>query len=182
MKGLKFIGAGKDTSIIAKGLGFESIMQPGPDIYLALSRNMADGVVYPIPPTRSFKVDEACNYLLMSSIVTSPCFFAMSKKRWDTLPDDIKKVFEETSGEAMTKLLGAVLDEGEKADFDVMVSNGIKVNYLTDEERQEWKVLVEDEMKATWLREVEGKLTNGEEIYNTAKAVFAKHEAALSAK
>lgn len=182
MKNLKFIGAGKDTTIFARSLGVECIMQPGPDIYLALSRNMADGVIYPIPPTRSFKVDEACDYLLMSSIFTSPCFFAMSKTRWDSLPDDIKKVFEETSGEAMTKLLGAALDEGEKADFDVMVANGIKVNYLSDEEREQWRALAEDEMKATWLQEVEGKLTNSEEIYSTAKAVYAKYEAALSAK
>ena len=82
----------------------------------------------------------------------------------------------------MTKLLGAALDEGEKEDFDVMVANGIKVNYLSDEEREHWRALAEDEMKATWLQEVEGKLTNSEEIYSTAKAVYAKYEAALSAK
>lgn len=182
MKGLRFAGAGKDTAIVAKGLGVEAIMQPGPDLYMALSRNMADGVIYPIPPTRSFKVDEACHYLLMSSIVTMPCFFAMNKDRWESLPDDIKQIIEETTGEVMTKALGAALDAGEKEDFDVMVANGTKVNYLDPAERMEWKHLIEDEMKAAWMTEIEGKLTNGEAIYEQTKNTFAKYEAALSAK
>ena len=184
MKGMKFIAAGKETSVIASALGVESIIQPGPDIYMALSRNMGDGVIYPIPVTRSYKVNEACKYMLETSIQSVGCFVVMNKSRWESLPDDIKKIFEETTGEVMVKALGAALDEGEKEDLDAMVAAGMKVNKLDPAERQHWKDLIEVATKAIWMKEIEGKISpeRANEIYDQSKAVFAKYEAALSAK
>ena len=184
MKGMKIIAAGKETSVIAGALGLDSIIQPGPDIYLALSRNMGDGVIYPIPVTRSYKINEAVKYMLESSLQSVPSFVAMNKARWDSLPDDIKKVFEETTGEVMVKALGAALDAGEKEDLAAMVAGGMKVNKLDPQERQHWKELIETATKATWMKEIEGKISpeRANEIYDHSKAVFAKYEAALSAK
>ncbi len=184
MKGLKFIVAGKDSGLIAKGLGLDYIIQPGPDIYMALSRNMADGVIYSIPVIRSYKVDEATKYLFMSSAMTTTGFVAMNKERWESLPDDIKQIFEETTGEVMVKRLGQVLDEGTRDDLNTMIANGMKVNQMDPKERDLWKQLLEPETKASWMREIEGKISpeRANEIYDQAKAVFAKYEAALSAK
>ena len=183
MKGLRFIAAGKDSSLIAKGLKIDYIIQPGPDIYMALSRNMADGVIYPIPVIHSYKISEATKYIFISSALTTS-FVAMNKSRWESLPDDIKQIFEKTTNEVMTKALGNALDNGEKEDLNAMVSNGVKVNHMTSEERNTWKQLLEPEMKTSWMREIEGKITSdrANEIYNQSKAVFAKYEAALSAK
>ena len=122
--------------------------------------------------------------MLETSIQSVGCFVVMNKSRWESLPDDIKKIFEETTGEVMVKALGAALDEGEKEDLDAMVAAGMKVNKLDPAERQHWKDLIEVATKAIWMKEIEGKISpeRANEIYDQSKAVFAKYEAALSAK
>ena len=82
------------------------------------------------------------------------------------------------------KALGAALDAGEKEDLAAMVAGGMKVNKLDPQERQHWKELIETETKAIWMKEIEGKISpeRANEIYDHSKAVFAKYEAALSAK
>ena len=78
----------------------------------ALSRNMAEGAIYPIPVFRSFKLNEATKYTTLINSVSGSQWMAMNQATWDSLPPEVQKVFEETTGEVMSLAMADAIMEG----------------------------------------------------------------------
>lgn len=173
LKKLRFICASKDSVLCASSLGLNAIMQPQPDIYMALSRNMAEGVFFPIPPMRSYKVNEATKITIMLNAYSSPCYFAMNKAKWDSLPDDVKRVFDETCGEAMSRAIGKALDEGEQEDIAIMKQEGQVYLEMPEATRQEWKSMLRPVLRQAWLEEVaNADCADPGAVYDKAESYF----------
>lgn len=182
LRGKRIIGASKDTMLVFSALGLSGIMQPSPDIYLAMSRNMGDAVFFPIPPMRSFKINEATTHSTLFDGYTGACWIGMNQAKWDSLPPDIQKIFEETTGEAMTRAIATALDQGEREDMEIMKKEGQQFSELPAEERARWRALLEPAMKSAWMEEAghsgmqdrEGLFRKAEEIMSRCEAKYGR--------
>lgn len=178
LKGKRIIGASKDTLVAINGLGLNGLMQPSPDIYLAMSRNMGDAVFFPVPPMRSFKVNEATRYTTFMDGYTGACWFGMNQAKWDSLPPEARKAFEETTGEAMTIAIARALDEGEAEDIEIMKKEGQEFFELPAAEKVRWAEILTPVMKAAWLEEIrQSGEQDPEGLFQKAGDIMRKYEA-----
>lgn len=179
IKGLRLACPTKDSFAIGNGLGANMIMQPGREMYLALSRNMAEGVIYPIPPLRSFKINEATKYTILFDFFSAPMWLAMNQAKWDSLPPEIQKVFEETTGDVMTERIGEALDKGVDVDTETMKKAGMKFMTPSSEEKELASTTLTPILKKVWLDELaSAKCTYSdlEGLYDKAVALMKKNE------
>lgn len=174
LKKLRFLASSKDSVLCTKSLGLNAIMQAQPDIYLSLSRNMAEGVLFPIPPMRSYKVNEATKYTMLVNVISTPSYMAMNQAKWDSLPEDVKQIFNETCGEVMSRAIGRALNEGELEDMEIMKKEGQTFIEVPEATRQEWKAMLLPKLRQAWLEEVANTgYPNTEELYSKAESYFS---------
>lgn len=177
LKGMKIIAWSSLWLEMLKNLGASPIQVSAGDAYMALQRGMADGVLVGIANVRPTKIYEACKYTTIIDLGTGSFWAAMNMDRWNALPDDIKKVFEEKSGEAMARRCGTVLDESVKRDIEWLKENGHTFIELPREELDRWVQAVQP-MHEDWIKQMKDKgLPQVDEIYAAAIEVGKKHSA-----
>jgi TRAP-type transport system periplasmic protein len=104
LKGLKIRGTGRIGDIV-KALGATPMPIEMVDLYESLRRGVIDGNMGPLEQLKGFKIGEQIKYVTESWKVGSVFGFyvAMSKRKWDSLPPDMKKLFDDTSKEYLVK-------------------------------------------------------------------------------
>lgn len=80
------------------------------DLYSALQRGTADGVMINWPAFPPFKLNEVTRYHIEAPFGGSATMIFMAKKKWDALPREAQKVLAANSGEAESRRFGAFWD------------------------------------------------------------------------
>jgi len=151
LQGLKIIGWNPRNLEMIKSLGANPIEMGPPDTYLALERGMADGVMCPIAPMRAFKISDAAKYHTVIDLNLDAFYAAMNLKKWNSLPDEYKKLLEKTAGHHMAQVSGKTLDEGAIADAVWMKSQGHTFYVLPKDEKKNWRAKLKY-MDESWLK------------------------------
>ena len=155
LKGLRIIGWSPGIIKAIKLLGASAIEMTGMDTYLALERGMADGVFCPLAPIKSYKISDSVKYTTVIDMMVGPFWGAINTPLWNSIPEDIQKVFRETSGENMARICGKTLDEGAAGDAQWLKKNkGHKFYVVPDEEKKRWFKAVSP-MHQEWLDKME---------------------------
>lgn len=104
LKGKTLRGAGEVASAIA-ALGATPRDIPMAEMYDSVSKGVVDGTLVGIETLKSFKMADVCKYTTFAWQVGNMYTFylAMNKAKWDALPNDIKKIFNEVSDEYAEK-------------------------------------------------------------------------------
>lgn len=104
VKGLRIKSTGTSAEIV-KSVGATPVAMPLPETYDSLSKGILDGVLLPIEAMKGWKFGELLKTTFKNygAAYTMGQFVTMNKQKWDSLPDDIKKVFEEVSAEWVDK-------------------------------------------------------------------------------
>ena len=138
-EGLKIICLSPNTFEMVKLLGGNPIRIKPVEMYMALERGIADGLALPLAPVRSMKLDEPLTYTTNAKLGVDVFTMIMNKDRWESLPPDIQKVFNETTGKKLSLSSGRSLDEGAAADEPLLKKKGHTFIYLTPDETQMWR-------------------------------------------
>jgi TRAP-type C4-dicarboxylate transport system substrate-binding protein len=136
LKGKKIIAWDATTMEYVKALGANPIRMSSPDTYLALSKGMADGVLCPLAPLRSYKITEATKYHLIINLGVNTFLEEFNKDVWDAMPDDYRAWLTGEFGMKMAQSCGVTLEDGAKADTKWMEDQGHTFFYMTAEERE----------------------------------------------
>ena len=169
IKGLRIISLTALSSDILRSLGANPIEIPTTDAYLALQRNMADGILLPLAPARSFKITDVCKYHTICDVTSAPIYGVMNTNKFNSLTPEQQKVLNETTGEKLSRRLGQTLDEGSVADCKWMKTQGHEFYVLPGEEKARW-VEACTPMYENWIKKMESKgVTNAREVFNEAE-------------
>lgn len=156
LKGKKLIITGSGSNELVKALGASPVMLPWPEIYLSLERGMADGLFAPLAQVRSYKLNEVCKYMTVNDLRLSAMYIVMNKNVWNNLPEDIRKILDEMSGESLAARIGKTLDHGTVVDGQWMKGHGHTFHFPTAEERAAWEQAVLP-LRDRWIRNAEGE-------------------------
>lgn len=169
LKGMKIIVWDATTLEIAKALGANPVRMTSPDTYLALSKAMADGVLCPMAPVRSFKISEACKYHTMVSLGVSSFNMFVYKPLWEEFTPDIKEWLKAKGGMNMALQVGKSLEDGQKEDIEWMKGQGHTFIYLSDEDRAEFINALQG-MTNDWLNQCKKQgFTDAEQVLKFAQ-------------
>jgi tripartite ATP-independent transporter DctP family solute receptor len=85
---------------IFNGLGANAVPMPFPEVYTALEQGAVDGQETALPTIETSKFDEVQQYLSTTHHVYDPLVVLFSKKTWDTLSEDERRIVTEAAKEA----------------------------------------------------------------------------------
>lgn len=112
LKGQKIrtLGSGVEW---AEALGATAVVMPASKAHEALARGVADGILFPFDAIQSYRLEEILPYHLEvpNGLYTITFFFAMNKRFYDSLPDDLKAVIDANSGPDLAAKIGRHWDE-----------------------------------------------------------------------
>jgi TRAP-type C4-dicarboxylate transport system substrate-binding protein len=143
LKGLKIRGSGRVADII-KALGGTPMPLEMADMYEAMRRGVIDGSLGSMEQLKGWKTGEIARFATLSWRVGSVTAFyvVMNKVKWNSLPDDIKKIFDEVSAEWREKhALG--WNEIDIEGREYLKSVGGQTIPLTENEVARWQSAVE---------------------------------------
>ncbi|MCX8042721.1 MAG: TRAP transporter substrate-binding protein [Desulfobacterota bacterium] len=142
LKGMKIRSTGFSAKVV-EALGGIPVAMPQPDTYEALRKGVVDGTFTPIETLKGWKQAEVIKSTTDCVAVgyTTAMFVVMNKKKWESLPLEIKKVFDEVSA-AWVDTHGTLWDklDAEGRTFTTSLNNPIIT--LSPEENQRWVAAV----------------------------------------
>jgi len=158
--------------------GAEPVGMPVPELPQALSRGAVDGALIPfeiVPPLGVHELTE-CSVTGADNqrFGTAVFLFAMNKDRYESLPDDLKAIIDENSGDALAPLAGALWDRIEGPGQQMQEGTGSPVEALSNEATLEFDALGE-EVVARWVEEVSGKGIDGQMLVDAAREAINRH-------
>ena len=175
MKGMKVRGPTRVINNLLAKTGAAAVGMPVPAIPEALQKGVIDAAVIPFEVAPALKVPElVSNHTGFASdpgLYTATFVFGMNQAKYDSLPDDLKKVIDENSGPDLSAAFGKVMDEGDVPGKEASAKN----NVVMIEDRAEWEK-VGEEVTADWIKEADEKGLDGEALVKAAKEAIAAQE------
>lgn len=153
IRGHKFLTSSADGGRLLKAMGANAVIQPNLDMYLSLSRGMAEGCLQPFAPLRSYKLDECTNYHSIMGLYSTPMYFGINQKVYDGLPDDLKAVLDETTAN-MGVRLGETLKRADIMEVQWMKEKGHIFNTLSEAELKKMQERVDPIAREFFLNEM----------------------------
>ena len=125
---------------IVESLGGNAIGMAQSDTYEALQKGVVNATFCPVETLKGWKQGEVINHVTYTPAIgyTTTMFVTMNKERWESLPEDIRKVFEEVSDE-WTDKHGLAWNEADDAARAMLAELGKDTFELTAEETARWR-------------------------------------------
>ncbi len=174
MKGLKVRSTGFSAKV-SKALGALPVAMPMGSTYEALKKGVVEACFTPIEALTTWRLAEVVKYITECYSVgyTTGFFAAMNLKKWNSLPKDVQKVFEEVSAKYIAKA-GAVWDSADEAGMKFGLKLGDKMIPLSPEESAKWAKAVLPVISG-YEKKVEGKGLPGKQYVKTLKELVNKY-------
>jgi TRAP-type C4-dicarboxylate transport system substrate-binding protein len=156
LKGLKIRAPGVPGEII-KALGGAPTPTPMMEVYDSLAKGVNEGVYAPYETLRTFRFGEVCKYVTAAWQTGNPFpfFLAMNKRKYNSLPEDLKVVVDTLSGEYQERY-SLMWNEIEFAGKAFGASKGVTYFELSDQEAARWQKAVEPVI-ANYIKTMTGK-------------------------
>lgn len=173
--GLKIRAPNRGIGTALAAMGASPIFMPVPALPEALSKGVIDGAVIPWEIVPALKIHElAPNHTRTPGprgLYTAVFVYAMNKAKYDSLPDDLKKVIDDNSGMAMAKKIGAAWDEAENPGLGLATKRGNPIIDLSDAEIAKMRAATQSVTDA-WIAD---RGADGQKLYDAAKALLDKY-------
>ena len=176
LAGLKIRTPSRTGGWVIESLGAEPVGMPVPDLPQALSKGVVAGALVPFEIVAPLKLQELTQATVQGPdslrFGTSTFMIAMNKDRYESLPDDLKKVIDDHSMGNIASTYGAVWDQSEEGGKKLISDNGELISLSTDE-----YAAFEDAMAPVvdrWIEEANGKGMDGKAMVEAARAAVAK--------
>lgn len=174
LKGLKVRAPSRLGNKMLAALGVTPVGMPVPQMPEALSKGVIGGALVPwevVPPTKTHELTrfhaEAAGERAM---LASTMIFVMNRKKYDSLPPDLKKVIDDNSGRETSAWISAQFAPADVAAREMTVARGNTVYAISPDEMKKWdaatRVVTEQ-----WIREV----PDGQRHYDAATALVARY-------
>jgi TRAP-type C4-dicarboxylate transport system substrate-binding protein len=134
LSGLK-LRAGGNQSAIALAMGAVPVSMAIPDVYEGLKRGVIEGALNYSESLKGWKYADLIRGVQDNDGIgwAGLLFHVMNKKKWNSLPNDIRKIIEEINEEWIEKQ-GKAGNEMDKEGREYGVSKGMKICKISPEE------------------------------------------------
>ena len=138
MKGLKMRVPQQEVYVInASILGVNPQEIPYSEVYMALKLGVVDGQDNAVSNIWDFKVYEVQKYLTITNYATGPDPFMVNLDWYNSLPDDLKRIFDEVAVETM--IYSDQLNREKEIEYLKLLSGKLKTNYVTPENIEKFR-------------------------------------------
>ena len=172
LKGMKIRAAPGPMFEAVERLGGVPVDVNWGDIYSSLEKGVIDGVATQQQGAVPMRFYEVCPYCTWFDMGGVEFWQAMSLNAWNSLPNDIQKVFEELSGDHGVELTGMQEVKYEEWGWNFTQEQGTEVIELPPEDQAKAMELLAP-IPAKWAADMDAKGLPGTEILEEVKKLYA---------
>lgn len=174
LRGMKIRSTGLSSKVV-KYLGGVPVAMPQGATYEALQKGVVEGTFTPIETLKGWKQAEVIKFTTDCKDIgyTTTMFVVMNKKKWDSLPADIQKIFTEVSDE-WVDTHGMVWDRVDMEGKAYSLHKKNKIITLSPEENTKWVTAVQPIIKE-YIRNTNAKGLPGDKAVSTLKKLIADY-------
>ena len=174
IKGMKIRSTGLSAKIV-ESLGGVSVAMPQGGTYEALQKGVVQGTLAPMETLKGWKQAQVIKYTTDCTNIgyTTAMFVVMNKKKWDSLPKDLQKVFNDVSREWIA-VAGKAWDDADAEGYKFSAELGNKMIKLSAEEEAKWEAAVKP-VTENYIKNAESKGLPGKQAVAEVKALIKKH-------
>ena len=166
-QGMKFRTASPHVTKALKAFGAVPVTMAVSESYTALERGVVDGTVLPWEGLYVFNQAELLKYSTETDFYTMTMMVVMNKRKYDSLPDDIKKVIDQTTGIVMSSEAGRVYDTTRPVHKEKCLEKGMEVIQLPPGDIKKLEELTMP-LRREWIDEMDQKGLPGNAVLNAA--------------
>lgn len=157
-----------------KLLGAAPVGMPQSDVPEALQKGVVQGNVTSMDVLKDMKYAEYCPYVTVADLWVVPFAVVMNKKKWDALPADVKKVFDDLRKEQAI-WTGKYVDGHAKEAME-WAKKEYKVEFITlsPEEKAKWNAKASP-LIDKYVKKMEEAKLPGKQIVEDAKKLTEKY-------
>ncbi|MGR3492902.1 MAG: TRAP transporter substrate-binding protein [Shimia sp.] len=174
MQGLKVRGPSRLTNALLSELGATAVGMPVPAIPEAISKGVVDGAIIPWEVTSSLRLSELVgNHTEFEGTYPYTVTFvlAMNQGAYDALPDDMKAVIDDNSGEALSVFAAQTMVNGDAPARQIAMDAGNNVITLSGDEAAAFEAAAQPVID-NWLAEQTENGVDGQALMDEAKALM----------
>ena len=162
---LKIRSPGPIMSDVIKTFGAVPVHIPVAQVHKALERKTVDGVAAPWADMRLSRFYEQCKYSVGGNIYSMTFFVVMNRDKYESLPADLKKIIDHSSGLKMSLKAGKAYDDEDRFGRELFEKKGGIVYQLPAAEIEKWMKAVAA-IKFKWVNNTEVKGLPGKEVFS----------------
>jgi TRAP-type C4-dicarboxylate transport system substrate-binding protein len=173
IKGVPLRASGGATEIL-KAWGANPVGMPMPETPEALQKGVVKGLFTSLEVMKDFKFAELCKFVTMTDAAVYPFAVVMNMDKWNSLPDDVKKVFDELAPE-QCEWTGKYMDDHVTNAMEWSKENEkVQVIHLDKDQKAAWDKLL---MPITdqWVKDAGAKGLPAQALVNDIKELTQKH-------
>ncbi len=177
LAGMKIRGGSRTINAFLDELGAEPVGLPVPAISEALSKGVINGATIPWEVVPALKVSELVkNHTEFGTpaLYTLTFVLAMNKDKYESLPDDLKKVIDDNSGIEFSGFAGRTQAGADGPSRERAVEMGNNVMVLEGDALQGFKDAAKPVVEA-WTADIDSKGIDGKALLEEAKT-FIREE------
>jgi TRAP-type C4-dicarboxylate transport system substrate-binding protein len=186
-KGLRLSTDSSMKTKITKALGGTPVFMSPPDLPTSLDRGLIDGTFNEWEGAWTWKLHDVTNKRTGNlGLTTHLSVIMMNLDVWNSLPNEIQKIFNETSGYERSRSAGAVFDELESnylekiMNYDKQAENS-GIYFLPEDEKTRWKEELSIVSKE-WVKEQERKGLPATALLGDLRKLVKKYQEQKSAR
>ncbi len=173
IKGVEVRAAGP-TGKLVKNMKGVPVSAPQGEAYEMLSKGIVKASISSLDVLKGFRQAEVVDYVTLAYFHVAPFFVSMNLDKWNDLPPDIQKVFDEVSAEYID-IAGGVWDKASDAGLAYAKQEGLEIITLSDEERARWYACYKP-LREEYIQEMESKGLPGKAFLEKIEALTAKYK------
>jgi TRAP-type C4-dicarboxylate transport system substrate-binding protein len=164
-----------------KAVGVAAIGMPVPQVPESLAQGVIDGAVVPWEVVPAVKLHELVKF--HTEIPGSPTFYTasfflvMNQAKYEGLPDDVRKVIDDTTGMTFATDAGNMWDTAGAEVAAMVKEKGNTILTLSEADKAAW-MKASEPVTASWTAEMQGKGIDAPALIDSAKTLLAKYESA----
>jgi TRAP-type transport system periplasmic protein len=139
------------------------------DLYMSLQRGALDGCTFPWVALKAFRLTEVTASHTVLNFTAGQNPIVMNMDKWNSLPPDVQKVFEELTP-SIGLLVGNVFEKYGRQIETALKKRGDFVYRVSPEQKAVWKKKVMPVYQG-WIKEVNAKGMDGEAILKKVQAL-----------
>lgn len=183
LKGFKIRAPSKRVADALTTYGALPVQMPLPQMPKALADNKIDGSVIPWEVVPAFHIEKLARYHTEfpgeRGIYASVFVFAMNKQKYNSLPDDLKKVIDHNSGMAWSKAMGKIWVQGEEPGRKLAQKSGNKIFKMPEDEVEKFRI-ASYSVHAAWAEDITNKGLNGRRLLVSAYSLLNKYSSTVN--
>jgi TRAP-type C4-dicarboxylate transport system substrate-binding protein len=173
-QGLRIRAAGSTPTLWATALGMSPMTVATPETYESLQKGVIEACMNDWHNISAIKLTEIIKYICDYPVNCSPLFVLMNKDSYNKLPDDLKAIIDEYSGDYASEMAGVYWDSTRAWVVDSADELGIEIYEPSDELVADFES-VKDEVHAGYIKYLDDAGLDGQAVYDKMMEIIGRY-------